>query len=221
MKGVAEMRRLCLCDLELSKINNAEYSFELCSKTWYNLIYRHYYTFGIILIDHKILRLHPNPSPDSFWLLFVRLLYEHLFDKSSAHSRKILPEQKNSCHVMPIPYIYRVNGISTRSNAPEKGVSPCCSMQPYDKILPPSYVLGGSIVVVRSAQQLSRLIELQYYWTFPFRKYSHTVLFCPVIQAIYQTHFNFSITELFPIRSTAKLYFTVRPYWRFPRLIQL
>ena len=29
---------------------NAEYYFELCSKTWYNLIYRHYFTFGIIEI---------------------------------------------------------------------------------------------------------------------------------------------------------------------------
>ncbi len=43
------MRRLCLCDLELSKINNAEYFFELYSKMWYNSIYRHYFTFGIIL----------------------------------------------------------------------------------------------------------------------------------------------------------------------------
>lgn len=44
------MRRLCLCDLELSKINNAEYSFELCLKIWYNLTYRHYFIFGIIQI---------------------------------------------------------------------------------------------------------------------------------------------------------------------------
>ena len=32
---------------------NAEYSFELCSKTWNNLICRHYFTFGIIVIDRK------------------------------------------------------------------------------------------------------------------------------------------------------------------------
>lgn len=48
------MRRLCLCDLELSKINNAEYSFELCLKIWYNLIYRHYFIFGIIEVYAKV-----------------------------------------------------------------------------------------------------------------------------------------------------------------------
>ena len=49
---------------------------------------------GIIafLIDHKVLRRHLNPSPYSFLFRFVQLLYEHLFDKSRTHLRKIFPK---------------------------------------------------------------------------------------------------------------------------------
>ena len=109
--------------------------------------YRHFCFLGIILIDHEILRRHLN-HPQTHFDLALCGYYTNICSISQAPvPEKFLQKRKLPVTFCHAPYICKMKRISTGLNAPEKGVSPCCTMQPYYKILPPSYVPGGSIVV--------------------------------------------------------------------------